>query len=207
MNTRGLIAIILSFMMLMLPVAFAQSVTNYTYDANGNMVNDSEFTYAYNTANQMIEVRNTSNGLVEQYFYDHRGNRVKKFEKTTDGGNRATYYVSSIYEVELVNGTKTVNTSYYYANGERISRKETNSTDSEVYYYHSDHLQSTSVVTRKGWLFANTTSTDNSWLDVSLNESLIRPVVVAKIQSENNDNNSALRMDNVSCNSQNLIVL
>ena len=165
------------------------------------MVSDGEFTYVYNTANQMIEVRDSSGGLVEQYWYDHSGNRVKKFEKTTDGGNKTTYYVSGLYETEVYNGTNITNTSYFYANGERIARKVNNGTVNQTYYYHSDHLQSTSVVTRKSWLMALTAYPNSSWLDVSLNESLVRPVVVARIQNESEDDNAVLRLKHISSKS------
>ncbi|HEX04305.1 MAG TPA: RHS repeat protein, partial [Bacteroidetes bacterium] len=82
-------------LILMSPVAFAASVTNYTYDANGNMIGDGEFTFEYDGSNNMVKVWRGGIGgnLVEEYVYDHAGNRIKKVENTTNG-TITTYYVS-----------------------------------------------------------------------------------------------------------------
>ncbi len=189
----------------MSPVAFAASVTNYTYDANGNMVSDGSLNFSYDGSNNMANVTDAgSDSLVEQYFYDHSGNRIKKIENTSNG-SITTYYVSDLFEVTVYpDGTK-VNTSYYYANGERVAKKAVNGSDSETYYYHSDHLHSTSVVTRKGRLVAGMASADGSWntVNLSLNqsESLKRPVVISKLMTENEADNSEERINNVTYNS------
>jgi RHS repeat-associated protein len=44
----------------------------------------------------------------------------------------------------VVGGSNAGNTTYVYANGERIARKDP---DNSVHYYHSDHLGSTSLIT------------------------------------------------------------
>ncbi|MBB6402702.1 YD repeat-containing protein, partial [Methanococcus maripaludis] len=52
---------------------------NLTYDSNGNLIEDGEFTYIYNDANQISEVRyKDNNSLVEKYWYDSEGRRIKK---------------------------------------------------------------------------------------------------------------------------------
>ncbi|MDW7732835.1 MAG: hypothetical protein SCH66_10465 [Methanolobus sp.] len=49
------------------------------YDSNGNLVEDEDFIYVYNDANQLSEVRYSGNSsLVEKYWYDANGKRVKK---------------------------------------------------------------------------------------------------------------------------------
>ena len=40
----------------MSPAAFASSITNYTYDANGNMISDGEFKFEYDGSNIMVRV-------------------------------------------------------------------------------------------------------------------------------------------------------
>jgi uncharacterized protein RhaS with RHS repeats len=50
-----------------------------TYDANGNLIEDENFIYIYNDANQLSEVRYYGNdSLVEKYWYDANGQRMKK---------------------------------------------------------------------------------------------------------------------------------
>jgi hypothetical protein len=43
-----------------------------------------------------------------------------------------------------VNGTRLENTTYYYANGEIVARKDSNGA---MHYYHGDQLGSTSLIT------------------------------------------------------------
>jgi len=188
---------------IMSPVALSSSVTNYTYDANGNMISDGEFTFEYDASNNMVNVSRSGN-LVEQYVYDHSGNRIKKVENASNG-SVTIYYVSDLFEVAVYPDGSVVNTSYYYANGERVARKVNNGSNNETFYYHSDHLRSTSVVTRRGRLVAGTASVSSGWSSVDLglddDVSLRRPVVVSKIMSENDGNSGGERLVNVSFNS------
>lgn len=51
----------------------------YTYDSNGNLVNDSfGRTFIYDAESHQKEVRDSSNQVIGQYFYDGDGKRVKK---------------------------------------------------------------------------------------------------------------------------------
>ncbi|WP_169729095.1 toxin TcdB middle/N-terminal domain-containing protein [Methanolobus tindarius] len=104
------------------------------YDANGNLVEDEDFTYVYNDANQLSEVRYSgNNSLVEKYWYDANGQRVKK----QNSAGELTYYVNKFYEIE--NGTAT---SYFFRDAERIAKQ----TDEGMEWYLSDHLGSTSLM-------------------------------------------------------------
>ncbi|MBP2029401.1 RHS repeat-associated protein [Methanohalophilus levihalophilus] len=107
---------------------------NLTYDQNGNLLQDEYFTYVYNNANMLSEVRHFGNSsLVERYWYDENGERIQK--ENADG--EFTYYVNSFYEIE--NGTAT---SYYFRDGERVAKK----TADVMEWYLSDHLGSTSLM-------------------------------------------------------------
>lgn len=111
----------------------------YTYDANGNMIQGGDYTYDYNDDNRLTRISRVSDGsTVAEYFYDASGQRVKKVE-----GGVTTYYIASHYETRT-DGATTANTSYYFANNERIARIDN---DGQTFYYHGDHLRSTSVVT------------------------------------------------------------
>jgi len=132
----------------------SDSVTyNLTYDENGNVIEGFGFYFDYNDANQLWRVRNSS-GTVAEYFYDSNGQRFKKNESGT-----VTYYVGEHYEVVEYSNGSVVNTSYYFANGERVAKKVVSSGDStgSTYYYHPDHLGSTNVISDSSGTLVETT--------------------------------------------------
>jgi len=110
------------------------------YDANGNLVEDDDFIYTYNDANQLSEVRYSSNSsFVEKYWYDANGQRFKK----QNSAGEYTYYVNQFYEIE--NGTAT---SYFFRDDERIAKE----TYGEMEWYLSDHLGSTTLLINESGL-------------------------------------------------------
>jgi len=115
------------------------SDVSFTYDANGNLINDKGLSYVYDDANHLSEVRFASNTtLIAKYYYNAAGNRVKKVS-----GGVTTYYIGDYLETR-VKGAQRNDTSYYFANAERVARKDP---DGSKYYYHGDHLGSTHIVT------------------------------------------------------------
>lgn len=120
-------------------LAAASSVT-YQYDANGDLVSDGGKYYTYNDANQLTTVRHGSptGPVIAEYFYDHQGQRVKKVENGI-----TTYYIGKHTEMRVGDGP-TASTNYYFANGERVAKKDP---AGNLYYYHADHLGSTNVMT------------------------------------------------------------
>ncbi len=131
------------------PIHAVDSVTNngviyeYNYDANGNLtsITDSlqneikEITY--NADNMPVSVTNNEGGSVTADF-EYDGNGVR--EKKTVNGSNPTYYVSNDYEVIDGEAVK-----YIFAGNMRIARV----TDSETYYFHKDHLGSTTKTTNE----------------------------------------------------------
>ncbi|WP_229390883.1 DUF2341 domain-containing protein [Methanosarcina sp. DH2] len=104
------------------------------YDANGNLIDDEDFIYIFNDANQLSEIRySTNNSLVEKYWYDANGQRIKK--QNSDG--EFTYYINNFYEID--NGTST---SYFFRDNERVAKQ----TSEGMKWYLSDHLGSTSLM-------------------------------------------------------------
>ncbi len=69
------------------------SLNNLTYDLNGNLQSGFAKYYEYNNFNQLKKTRNNnaSGTLLEEYWYDQDGNRIKKYDYTK---NETTYYVS-----------------------------------------------------------------------------------------------------------------
>jgi RHS repeat-associated protein len=113
---------------------------NLEYDANGNLIEDEDFTYTYNDANQLSEVRYSGNSsLVEKYWYDANGKRVKK--QNADG--QFSYYVNKFYEID--NG---VATSYFFRDDERVAKQ----TAGDMEWYLSDHLGSTTLLVNESGL-------------------------------------------------------
>jgi uncharacterized protein RhaS with RHS repeats len=104
------------------------------YDANGNLIEDENFTYVYNDANQLSEVRYSGNGsLGVRYWYDANGQRMKK----QNAAGEFTYYVNKFYEVD--NGTAT---SYFFRDDERVAKE----TADGMEWYLSDHLCSATLL-------------------------------------------------------------
>ncbi len=102
--------------------------TIFHYDANGNLMSDGQRTIIYDYDN----MPNTINGSI-RFVYDGMGNRVKKITPT----NIRTY-IDKLYECE-----GSVCGKYIFAGDTRIALK----TATQTYYYHPDHLESTSIVT------------------------------------------------------------
>ena len=58
--------------------------TAWTYDGDGNLIEDDEFTYKYNDANRLTLVINkNSDEWVAHYIYDSSGNRVRTMTQET----------------------------------------------------------------------------------------------------------------------------
>ena len=100
------------------------------YDDNGNMLNDDKHTYAYDYNNKLVSVDQT----VGTYKYDALGRRIAK-------NNTLFYYVGDQMVEEVTDGTTT---SYLYGNNidEALQMKK----KENAYYYHTNHLSSTTVI-------------------------------------------------------------
>ena len=103
----------------------------YTYDANGNMENGAGRTMTYNVENRIGTL--VYQGQTNTFIYDSGGARVKKI---TPGGT--TNYLGGLYECK--NG---ICTKHIFDGQSRIASK----TGTKTYFYHTDHLGSTNVVT------------------------------------------------------------
>lgn len=153
---RKLIGILTLFVMSLFfaATAFADASIINVYDANGNLVSGDGKYYEYNDANQLVRVRQGSDQtgtVIAEYFYDYAGQRIKKIENGI-----ATYYVGQHYKQQVGAGTTTT-TNHYFADGERVARKDTNGSTQScnyatgqgecLYYYHLNHLDSTTAIT------------------------------------------------------------
>ncbi|MBI4688578.1 MAG: hypothetical protein HY756_12535 [Nitrospirae bacterium] len=134
---------VMLFVLTFIPFAHADTPdTNIIniYDSNGNLVTGDGNYYEYNDANQLVRVRqgDQTGAVVAEYFYDYSGQRIKKIENGV-----TTYYIGKHFEKQ-VGGTGEGNSSYYFAEGERVAKKDPSG---NIYFYHSDHLGGTNAVT------------------------------------------------------------
>lgn len=151
MNLQFIIYITLVIIWILpLREAYAEDSIINQYDANGSLVSGDGKFYEYNDANQLVRVRekDANGAVVAEYFYDHAGQRVKKVENGV-----TTYYLGKHYETQVVQG-QVKNTSYYFAEGDRVAKKDSTGT----YYYHPDHLGGTSAVTNSAKQVVSSTS-------------------------------------------------
>ena len=82
-------------------------------------------------------VQDDGGNLLERYWYDAEGMRVKKTR-----GSTTTYTFFAQYEEEVTDGTTTA-ISHYSFGGLRVAVKR----GSTLYHLHGDHLGSTSLTT------------------------------------------------------------
>lgn len=136
-----LILLLFVFVLIFASTATASTSLTYEYDANGNLISGDGKYYEYNDANQLVRVKHgDQNGpVIAEYFYDYTGQRIKKIENGV-----TTYYIGKHFEKQVDSTGSASMTSYYFANGERVAKKDA---FGNIFYYHSDHLGGTNVVT------------------------------------------------------------
>src|SRR3989344_1133404 len=157
MHKRQFVLALLLFLLLFLVLNFvnAQTIQDYnlTYDANGNMIQGFGEYIEYDAWNRLSKIRNTNatGTVIAEYLYDHEGNRIKKivYNSNGDGHNESTYYMNTrpadFIQVINTNGT-ILNETYIYLQDKLIAKYDT---QGEKFFYHPDHLGSTSLVTNE----------------------------------------------------------
>lgn len=114
-----------------------QPTMTYTYDANGNMLTKQEFSgslteYRYDVENRLLDVTKDS-AVVSEFKYDGDGGRTRKL--TADEDIR---FVGALYEEANSRAS-----SYVFLGSTRVAQIN----DGQVFYYHTDHLGGTNVLT------------------------------------------------------------
>jgi RHS repeat-associated protein len=107
----------------------------YTWDNNGNLLNDGVFTYTYDTANRLSAVN--GGGVTASYAYDGIGARMRQ----VTGGITTTYTLdlnAGLVQVLADSGANT----YLYGNGRIAQFAGTN-----AQYFLADHLGSVRQLT------------------------------------------------------------
>lgn len=111
-------------------------------DANGNLLLSGNRWIKYDAENRPIKII-TSDGVTTEFVYNYEGARVKK---TVDG--TTTLYIGDI--AEKTGGQVT---TYVFAGNQRLTMRQ----GANEYYFHNDHLGSTSLVTNSSGTAVQTT--------------------------------------------------
>ena len=117
---------------------------SYTYDDNGNTINQTDSAnpantrnYVWDTDNRLIEVRDANNSLIAAYSYDPFGRRISK-----DAGTSKTFYLYS--EEGLIaeaDASGQITKSYGYApQSDYGTQPLFMRAGNNYYYYQLDHL-------------------------------------------------------------------
>ena len=126
-------------------ITFNGTNYNYLYDETGNMIGGPDFTnptqiaqrtITYNADNMPTRINHTKAGntVTTDLLYDGTGQRVRKTVST----GSTTNYIGDHFEIK-----DSVPTKYIFAGNLRVAKV----TPSARYYYHKDHLSSSSAMT------------------------------------------------------------
>jgi hypothetical protein len=99
-----------------------------------------DVTYTYDAENRLVSTAGWS------YVYDADGRRVKKCNACSSAGGGTLYWDGAgsdpLVETDLAGNLQF---EYIFFNGQRVARRD--GTSNPPYYYMTDHLHSTAVVT------------------------------------------------------------
>lgn len=126
-----------NYELLSVSVSNNNQLSGFGYDAAGNMTSNGSATYQYNQEDQLTKFITTTTDI---YVYDGDGRRVKK----NIGAVTLYWYDTGGNVIDETNGSGALTAEYVYFNGKRVARRDSSS---NIHYYFSDHLGSSSVVT------------------------------------------------------------
>jgi RHS repeat-associated protein len=135
----------------------ALAAVTYTYDANGNMSSDGTNCYSYDDSNELIQVRDCTNGQLKgEYVYDDQGNRIIQKIYTNGVLSQTVYTPTKSFEASKDASSSSIsNTTYYDINNQIVARKNP---DGSKTFYNNDNLGSSNVLTNQsGQLVEKTT--------------------------------------------------
>src|SRR3989338_4292960 len=119
----------------------------YQTGGGGNLVTGDNYFREYNGLGQLIRVRGGNNNtapILEEYFYDSNGDRIKISRYSYEGGTNETIYTPYREWMQIKNSSGTFNFYYIYQGDTLVARKNP---DGTKYFYHPDHLGSTNLIT------------------------------------------------------------
>ena len=129
---------------------------SFAYDANGNMTTGKDLTnlgaiatrtIQWNADNMPVSINHSMNGQTT-FTYDGNNTRVKKAH-----GNTETFYFGPAFEMKK-QGTSTDYLIYIFAGNLRVAKV---SSENGTFYFHKDHLGSSTAMTSSAGAEAETT--------------------------------------------------
>src|SRR3989338_786222 len=131
------IGIFMAMLIISLPVAFADEL-QLTYDANGNLLSGDGFTRTYNSLNQLVEIRNSTGSLLEEFVYHPVEERilVKKVYNSSGSIKERIIYVDDNF-VRVVNSSGSFDFTYVMHEGQKAAELKY---DGSKIFMHNDHL-------------------------------------------------------------------
>ena len=149
-------------------VTIGEAVYRYTYDVNGNLIQENgarhfEWDYADRMRVFRTQTGNAEPTVHAYYLYDASGQRVKKLVRKQGGQIEVTVYIDGIFEYQrIVQGgvTRENNTLHVMDNQSRIALVRVGNpfpddTTPAVKYHLGDHLGSSSVVVSEAGIWVN----------------------------------------------------
>ncbi|MBI2647629.1 VCBS repeat-containing protein, partial [Candidatus Woesearchaeota archaeon] len=112
----------------------------------GNLITGDSYYREYNGLGQLKSVKegNTSDGrILEEYFYDSNGDRIRVNRYSYSGGTNETIYTPYREWMQVRNSSGIFNFYYIYQEGALVARLNP---DGTKYFYHPDHLGSTTLI-------------------------------------------------------------
>jgi RHS repeat-associated protein len=111
---------------------------SYSYDANGNLLDDGRFTYSWDAENRLLSATNKTSGAISAFTYDGLSRRISNTEtvKGRAGNSKSTttYYQWCGDTLCMALDSSGAVTERYYPQGEQINGKNR--------YYATDKLGS-----------------------------------------------------------------
>ena len=137
------IGIFMTMLIISLPVAFADEL-QLTYDANGNLLSGDGYNRTYNSLNQLVEIRNSTGSLLEEFVYHPVEERilVKKVYNSSGSIKERIIYVDDNF-VRVVNSSGSFDFTYVMHEGQKVA-EELNGVKK---FTITDHLGSTGAIT------------------------------------------------------------
>ncbi|MEA5536936.1 RHS repeat-associated core domain-containing protein [Crocosphaera sp. XPORK-15E] len=134
-----------------------QNGATLRYDDNGNLVEDADYTYQYDSRNRLRIATRKGDGVVAEYLYDAMGRRIRK-EVSNSGANDGVtdFYYDGNRVVEERDGSNVLTQQFVYGNyidEVVIMDRNLDGDDSAIgsgdqrYHYHQDALYSVYAVT------------------------------------------------------------
>ena len=123
----------------------------YSYDNNGNLINDGSQKYYYDAENHLTDVNTVADVRIAHYTYDYKGRRVSKTDHTQNPARSTLFAYDGDQIIAEYDNTAALSKKYIYGPGidEPVCMIDV-ADNNVVYYYHFDGLGSVVALSNEG---------------------------------------------------------